>query len=109
MEGIRGPVKDAFLNFSRELDWQTASDACSCMKAAIKKTPNLPKEIRKILKQLGHTMGRFDLTGQLQGIQSVKQICQIEWKRISEDSVSRVRNYQTLGLCTGAALAILFA
>lgn len=108
-EDIRGPLKNVFLNFSRELDWHSAPDAYSCMKNAIKITPNLPIEIRKILNQLGHTLGRFDLQGQLQGIQAVKQVCNVELKRISDESVVRVRSYQTLGLCTGAALAILFA
>lgn len=108
-EDIEGPLKDVFLNFSRELDWQTASDAYSCMKVAIKKTPNLSVEIKRILNQLGYTMGKFDLAGQLQGIQSAKQVCMLELKRISKDSVARIRSYQTLGLCAGAALAILFA
>ena len=78
-EGLGGPVKDVFLNLSRELEWQTSPDAFSCMRVAIKRTPNLPLEIRRLLNQLGHTMGRFDLSGQLQGIQSVKQLCLAEF------------------------------
>ena len=109
VEPITGPIKDVLLNFSRELDWQTAPDVFSCMKSAVKKTPSLPAEIRKMLYQMGHTMGRFDLNGQIQGIQSIKQMCKAELKRMSHDSMARVRCYQTLGLCAGAALAILFA
>ena len=108
-QDINGPVKNALLNFSRELDWQTAADAYSCMKSAVKKTPSLPIEIKRVLYQLGHTMGRFDLDGQLKGLQAVKQVCKAELKRTALESAASVRNYQTLGLCAGAALAILFA
>ena len=109
VKGIGGAVKDVFLNLSREMDWQVSPDACSCMSAAIRKTPNLPTELRRLLLQLGHTLGRFDLPGQIQGIQSVKQACKGELKRLAKGRESRIRSYQTLGLCAGAALAILFA
>lgn len=109
VKGTKGMIRDVFMELSRELDWQISPDACSCMTAAIRKTPNLPIELRRLLLQLGHTLGRFDLPGQLQGIKSVKQSCRGELKRLSKDRDSRLRSYQTLGLCAGAALAILFA
>lgn len=109
VKGSNGIIRDIFLNLSRELDWQMSPDACSCMTAAIKKSPNMPVELRRILLQLGHTLGRFDLSGQLQGIKSVKLSCKTELKRLNRDRDARIRSYQTLGLCAGAALAILFA
>ena len=108
VRNCRGILRDVFLNLSRELDWQTSPDAGSCMAAALRKSPNLPGELRKYLMHLGHTLGRFDLPGQLQGIKAVKQMCRAELKRLGRDRNSRLRSYQTLGLCAGAALAILF-
>lgn len=104
----RGALRDVFLNLSRELDWQVSPDACSCMSAAIKKTNDLPVNLRKLLLQLGHTLGRFDLPGQLRGLQAVTVSCEDELKKLENNRDVRLRSYQTLGLCAGAALAILF-
>lgn len=108
-KGTSGVLREIFLNLARELDWQTAPDACSCMTAALKKSHDIPASMRRLLLHLGHTLGRFDLAGQLRGIQSVKAGCKETLKKMGNDHENRLRGYQTLGLCAGAALAILFA
>lgn len=106
---VNGLLHDIMLNLAREMDWQVSPDACSCMTAALRKSHDIPVSLRKQLLQLGHSLGRFDLPGQLRGIQSVRVSCEETLKRLGRNRDSRLRSYQTLGLCAGAALAILFA
>lgn len=104
-----GILGDVFLNLARELDWQAAPDVCSCMSEAIRKSCDLPVNLRKHLVRLGHTLGRFDLPGQLQELQAVRSDCEKELELFHKNRNVRLRSYQTLGLCAGAALAILLA
>ena len=53
-------------------------------------------------------MGRYDLEGQLQGIQTVKMECHGYLDELERHRAERLRSYQTLGLCAGAALVIIF-
>lgn len=103
-----GVLRCVFLNLSRELNWQSEPDAGSCMRAAMDKCHDLPACLRRPLRLLGQTLGRFDLPGQLQGLKSVRDACQREISRLEQDRDVRLRSYQTLGLCAGAALVILF-
>ena len=57
---------------------------------------------------LGTSLGRFDLTGQLNGLEQVRSHCRRELEALAGNRDQRVRGYQTLGICAGAALAILF-
>ena len=103
----KGILQFVFLNLYRELSWQKQPDAGSCMYAALQRSGELPPRVRRLLVQLGHTLGRFDLTGQLQGIQSVQQRCEDTLGNIRKHRDERLRSYQTLGICAGAALAII--
>ena len=104
-----GVLRDVFLNLARELEWQSEPDAGGCMRAAMEKCHDLPACLRRPLRQLGQTLGCFDLPGQLQGLKSVQEICRREQARLEQNRDARLRSYQTLGLCAGAALVILFA
>ena len=68
----------------------------------------IPKLTRESLELLGRSLGRFDLEGQLRGLESVRQVCRHGLETLAQNSAIRNRSYQTLGLCAGAALAILF-
>lgn len=106
---LGGTPGGVFLNLARELDWQMEPDVSSCMSEAIRKGGNLPYEIRRHLTQLGDILGRYDLTGQLLGLQAVCEDCERELQHLRAEKDIRMRSYQTLGLCAGAALAILLA
>lgn len=103
----KGPVREVFANLARELDWRSAPDAASCMASALKRSRNLSRGCREILMELGRTLGRFDLPGQLKGLQEVRKACQGELDALEKNRDVRLRSYETLGLCAGAALAIL--
>lgn len=108
-EGTTGLLHAIMYDLARELDWQVLPDACSCMNAALKKSKNVPSSLRKLLLQLGYMLGRFDLPGQLRGLKSVQEGCREELEKYRKNQDVRMRSYQTLGLCAGAALVILFA
>ena len=103
-----GDIGQVFRRLAQELETQSFPDAASCMRAAIEKGPDLSPGCRRLLVQLGRSLGRFDLAGQLQGLQAVKAACREQRRRLEKDREVRLRSYRTLGLCAGAALAILF-
>jgi len=90
-----------------EMDRQIAPDAASCMHAVLNRELDIPQRVRRALLDLGHTLGRFDLSGQLQEMESLHLRCYGELKQLNSQKEDRIRGYQTLGLCAGAALAIL--
>ena len=90
------------------LDEQIYPEAAACMDTALQRTPHLPEEAAKALGLLGSGLGRFDLDGQLQGLEQVRSHCRRKLEELSVNREQRVRGYQTLGVCAGAALAILF-
>lgn len=102
-----GRLGRVFSDLARELDWQSAPDAAGCMAAALGKNRDLPGKLRMCLLSLGQTLGRFDLPGQLQGLEQEKETCQNLLETLRADRGNRLRSYGTLGLCAGAALAIL--
>ena len=104
---VKGTLRVVFLNLYRELSWQKMPDAASCMSAAIQRTGEVPGRIRRLLVQFGQTLGRFDLEGQLQGIRTVRRRCEESLESIRKNRDECLRSYQTLGICAGAALAII--
>ena len=95
------------MNLHIELCRQKLPDATSCMAAAIARSGELPSRIRRLLVQLGSSMGRYDLEGQLQGIGTVRRRSEDSLESIRKNRDERLRSYQTLGICSGAALAII--
>lgn len=103
----RGAVGSAFALLAEELEGQISPDAASCMRAAVARVRDMPEAAAACLKELGETLGRFDLSGQLQGFESVRASCRRELDKLGENREERLRGYRTLSLCAGAALAIL--
>lgn len=104
---LTGKTKEVFLRLAQELDQQVSPDASSCMRA-VQASINLPDSVQDVLTQLGNCLGSFDLSGQIRGIESCLKNAQEKRKYLSNHRQNRIRSYQTLGLCAGAALAILF-
>ncbi len=102
-----GVLKDLFRELADRLDNRDAVEISGCLNGLLP-GKNLPPRLRRNLRQLGQSLGRFDLEGQIQGLQAVRQQCRKDLRDLEEGSVQRLRSYQTLALCAGAALAILF-
>ncbi len=103
-----GCIQTVFSSLAQELDAQLSPDVSSCMCVALKEAGDIPREARGALMHLGSSMGRFDLVGQLRGLEGVRAECREMLEVLSHDRETRLRSYQTLGLCAGAALVILF-
>lgn len=104
----RGGVREVLTRLAQELEEQIAPDVLSCMRSALAGGKDLPRRVGDVCLQLGHSLGRFDLPGQLKGLESVREACRRELEELDKNRDVRLRSYQTLGLCAGAALAILF-
>lgn len=107
-EETGGVLREVFLSLSQKLTQQYAPSAGSCMGEVLQQTSRLPGRIRKHLAYLGRSLGRFDLPGQLNGIRAVRKACREDLTRLHQNWEVRLRSYQTLGICAGAALVILF-
>ena len=103
----KNPIGQTFGYLAMELDKQMLPDVEDCMNHALQKT-ELSKRPEEALRLLGQNLGRFDLDGQLKGIEMVRDYCDKELEAMGKNREERLRSYQTLGLCAGAALAILF-
>lgn len=101
-------IKTLFTTLAEELEDQISPDVMYCMNSAIAKSKNLSDQAATVAANLGKTMGRFDLDGQLLGLEAARQECRQALEKLSVNRDTRMRSYQTLGLCAGAALAILF-
>ena len=104
----KGGLQKLFLELTQRLEDQLEPDVDGCMKLALRSVPSIPSNTRESLELLGRSLGRFDMEGQLKGLESVRQECRRRLTALSGNRESRLRCYQTLGLCAGAALAILF-
>lgn len=103
-----GALRTLFEELAGELEAQISPDVESCMRAALLKVRNFPKLSLIAMGELGKSLGRFDLNGQLKGLEAVRQSCRRKLNSLDLNREVRLRSYQTLGLCAGAALAILF-
>lgn len=103
-----GYVRQILEQLSKELEDQILPDASACMNAAVSKYKNPPERTRTYLLRLGSSLGCFDLSGQIKGMEAVEREVLLELSILRENKESRCRNYQTLALCAGLALVVLF-
>lgn len=103
-----GSLREIFRQLQSALQCQNQPDAASCMDVILAVHDHLPARLRKRLRQLGRSLGRFDLPGQLQGLQALRASCEGDLAALRSNQDVRIRSYQTLSLCAGTALVILF-
>lgn len=103
-----GVVGTLLTRLAEELESQISPDVQSCVAASLLISPELPKRTKDAVLLMGASLGRFDADGQIKGLETVRSHCRRELDELSQNRDSRLRGYQTLGLCAGAALAILF-
>ena len=103
----KSAVGQAFLSLASALENQISPDVNTCVHGMLSQA-ELPKAVQEGFRQLGMGLGRFDMDGQIKGIRQVQEYCERELETMSQNRDERLRSYQTLGLCAGAALAILF-
>ena len=102
-----GAVARVFSRLGTELEEQLQPDAASCLVSAMAGAELTPR-VRDLLHHFGQTLGCFDLKGQLLGMEELRTQCTDALEELESGREDRLRSYQTLGLCAGAALVILF-
>ena len=100
-------LSDLFRNTADALEKLKEPDASSVLQRVLSEDRTLPPASKRIITELGRTLGQFDMSGQLKGIEACIQQARIELAVLSDNKEQRLRSYQTLGLCSGAALAII--
>ena len=103
----RGKISRYFQILSAELNRQEAADVSSCCDAAKEILGSLPEKIIRALEVFSLSLGQFDVHGQLHGLEETRKHCAADLERMMENREMRLRSYQTLGICGGAALVIL--
>ena len=103
-----GVLCKIFLSLAIELDSQISPNAESCVNVVLSKHSDLPQQAAECLLLLGKTLGRFDVAGQLKGLESARDLCRRKLHTLRSNKDIKLRNYQTLGLCAGASIVILF-
>ncbi len=96
-----------FRKFAEELENQISPDAQLCMMSVLEQCADLPEMVKKMLTILGSQLGKYDFDGQINSLRAVRQSCADELSRYEFNKDVRLRGYQTLGLCAGAAVVIM--
>ena len=104
---IGGVAGNVFSVLANELENQISPEVTCCMETVLRRQKNIQEHTSEVLSMLGRCLGRFDLQGQLKELESVRCLCARYLTTLETDRNARLRAYQTLGLCAGAALAIL--
>lgn len=101
-----GKLRELFQRLREALEAGEFSEISGCMNGLVQAMEISPK-CAGCLRELGSSLGRYDLEGQLQGLRSVQERCRGFLEELESHRSERMRSYQTLWLCAGGALAIL--
>lgn len=104
---VNGTIGAVLVSLAKELESQILPDVSCCMAAILRQKTDIPGCIQEVLSFLGQCLGRFDLQGQVQELDAVNSLCRHHLVKLENNRDTRLRSYQTLGLCAGAAAAIL--
>lgn len=107
-EQCGGKIGQIFIAFSDELETQISPNVEICVVSVLCRIGNLDSMIYTLLHELGTQLGKFDLMGQIHCIENCRDHTAAKLEQLSQNKESRLRSYKTLGLCAGAAIAILF-
>lgn len=104
---ISGSISKIFLLLSNELEQQIKPNVYRCMQVVLDKTDIADTLVIGALQELGNNLGRFDVAGQILGLERIRKKCERHLADMTANKAYRLRSYQTLGLCAGTAIAIL--
>lgn len=102
----KGPVYGSFTDLGQILRERANPDVAACLQLAMKRNEPVPS-VHDLMDTLGSTLGMFDLSGQLEAINLLRNRCSQALEKLTLNREDRLRSYQTLGICAGAALVIL--
>ncbi len=103
-----GLLQKVFIRLAEELRNMSTPEVTGCMTTVLSEFSGLPLSVQHALERLGKSLGRFDLTGQIRGLDALRRECGRTLENLSTHREERLRSYRTLGLCAGGAIVILF-
>lgn len=103
-----GCLQRFFTALEHELCTQIRPDTQSCFQYALKSVTDMPQDIYRQITELGKTLGHFGLEEQIKGFQQIRLSCEQALETLTKNQDIRLRSYQTLAVCAGAAIVILF-
>lgn len=106
-KGCKGRIGQFWMHLSEELSKQASPNVSGCMEAAIQSAGGFPPRVNKAIEILSLSLGQFDAQGQLQALEAARSHCRTELESMGVNRDTRLRSYQTLGICAGVALVIL--
>lgn len=102
-----GIIRKIFEDMAGKLERREVEDVSAAFMAELNRY-TLPRHIRRNLKQLAVNLGRYDLESQLQGLEIVRQQCRADLTELESERKKQMRCYETLAVCAGVSLAIIF-
>ena len=103
-----GILSKIMSDLSQRMEHNSDPDVRGCMHTVLENYSQLPPRVKRLLIHLGNILGRYDLEGQLQGMDSIIQLCEREYTYLEKDRATRVQSFRTLGICAGIALSVIF-
>lgn len=100
-----GPVGQAIGRLGQALAAGSGGSVAGLMAASFPE--ELCRDCREVLIKLAGSLGSYDLEGQNQSLDLVQRDCGERLDRLRQEKGGHQRCYRALGLCGGAALAIL--
>lgn len=100
-------ISQIFLKLADLLDSHTENTVFACMEIAIMAVNIQSARVNNLLLNLGKTLGKFDVSGQIKGMQTIKEESIAILNSLSLNQKEKVRSIKTIGLCAGIAIAIL--
>ena len=106
---VDGPLEQLFSAVAREMDRNRFLTPLMAVRQALREIPELPAgdAAQQTLLELAARLGRYDTDSQLQGIDLALLRLTEELHKAEQERGTRSKTYQTLGICTGLAVAIL--
>lgn len=101
-------ISSVFEKLANELSYQIAPDVSCCMQNVLASQKEIPSQTLYYLKLLGESLGEYNVDGQLKSLVQLRVLISQKLDALTENQTQRLRCYQTIGVCAGAALAILF-
>lgn len=102
-----GVIKPLFTQFSKRISSQLDTDLSTAMNAVLFSFKSLPDVFSDLCRELSKSIGQFDIDGQLECLESLRTVCKAKLDALTDEQATKMRSFQTLALCTGAAVAIL--
>ena len=102
-----GELGRFFTALAEEMDSQIKPNVTACVAATLSSTTDLPREVQHLLHQLGDSLGKFDVEGEVLSLQALRTnaVQKLETMRLARKEKGKTN--QTLWICAGVAAAVL--